>query len=234
VKNGAFIYDAVNLAKLERSISTERLGPYLELAENNRPYAIALYEWNTRVSEALYSIIQGLEVTLRNAIHEVLSEAYGRSDWYEVSPLLEEQRRQIQQAKGRVISDGRDLTPGRVVAELMFGFWTSLSGTDYAQSLWDTTLRKAFREARVGRKAVAKRLKKIRFLRNRVAHHESIIGRLNNERDLRKDTREIFELLSWICSTTAQWVAHTSSFDVNYEKRPVNPNAQPLLPPQPK
>src|SRR5207249_10452364 len=33
----------------------------------------------------------------------------------------------------------------REIAELMFGFWTSLAGTDYAQTLWDRCLHKAFR-----------------------------------------------------------------------------------------
>jgi len=228
-RNEGFIYDDETLEKLERSISTERLFPYLQLAENNRFYAIALYEWNTRVSEALYSIIQGLEVALRNSIHEVLTDAYARPDWYEVAPLLEDQRRQIDQAKGRIQEDGRDVTPGRVVAELMFGFWTSLAGTYYAQSLWDKHLYKASTAGGFGRKLVAKRLKKIRLLRNRVAHHESIIARLNNERNLKQDTQEIFEALGWICRTTARWVAHNSSFDYHYSMRPTDPNAQPRL-----
>lgn len=227
--NSAFLYDEVSLKLLRRSISTERLAPYEELADNNAAYAIYLYEWNTRVSESLYGIIQGFEVALRNAIHEVMSEHYKSEDWYETAPLLAEQRAQIEQAKKRIAKDGRSVTPGRFVAELMFGFWTALAGTDYAQSLWDKSLYRAFRGVRVGRKQAAERLKKIRFLRNRVAHHESIIGRIGHERDLRQDTKEILEAIGWICPTTAIWVAHTTSFDEQYAKRPFNPNDQEIL-----
>jgi hypothetical protein len=105
----------------------------------------------------------------------------------------------------------------------MFGFWTSLVGTDYAQTLWDKHLYLAFRATKVGRKTVAKRLKKVRFLRNRIAHHESIIGKRGYERNLKQDVSEIIETTSWICPITAQWIAHTSSFELNYAKRPKIP-----------
>ncbi len=223
-----FRYDAETAAKLERSLSTDRLGPYLQLADGKAIYAIRLYEWNTRVSEDLYSILQGFEVTLRNSIHEVLSQAYGQENWYDAAPLLPPERQRVADAKQRIRDDGRDVTPGRVVAELMFGFWTSLVGRAYAQILWDKHLYKAFRERRTARKHVARRLKKVRFLRNRVAHHESVIGRKNEERDLRKDVEEILETTGWICRTTARWISYNSSFDESYRKRPVPP--EPELP----
>jgi hypothetical protein len=223
-----FRYDDQTITRLERSLSIERLGPYLELADTNRTYALQLYEWNTNISEALYGILQGFEVTLRNAIHETLSEAYARDDWYEVAPLRATEQLRIAEAKKRIADDGDQASPGRVISELMFAFWTSLVGTDYAQTLWDKHLYKALREHPTGRKEVAKRVKKVRFLRNRVAHHESVIGRAGQERDLRKDVREILEATSWICQTTAQWIAHNSSFDANYSRRPSPP--QPELP----
>jgi hypothetical protein len=225
-----FVYDELTIADLERSLSLERLGPYLDLADGDRAYALLLYEWNIRVSEAMYSILQGFEVTLRNSIHDVMCIAHGRHDWYDVAVLMDDEKSRIEEAKRRIVRDGRQITPGRVVAELMFGFWSSLAGTVYAQTLWDRHLYKAFRQKKVGRKDVAKRLKKIRFLRNRVAHHESIIGRKGQERNLRQDVREILEATSWICSTTAKWVAHTSSFDTAYSQRPTPPQADlPLI-----
>lgn len=219
------IYDEPTIARLERSLSPERLAPYLELADGDRRYAIALYEWNTRACETMYSILQGFEVTLRNAFHETMRSALRREDWYEIAPLREYEKRLIAAAKERIEKDGRAITPGRVVAELMFGFWTSLTGRQYAQTIWDQFLHAAFRSTHVGRKTISERLKKIRFLRNRVAHHESIIGRKNRERDLRKEVDEIIETASWICPTTAKWIVLTSSFDDNYGKRPHPPEA---------
>jgi hypothetical protein len=191
------------MALLEKSLSVERLAPYLAMSTNDRRYAIALYEWNTKVSESLYGVMQGLEVTLRNSFHRVLATAYGKDDWYEVAPLLQNQKKQIQEAKPRILTDSRVVTPGRIVAELMFGFWTTLVGTDYAQTLWDKHLNNAFPAAKLSRKVVASRLQKIRFLRNRVAHHESIIGKLGKERNLQEDLGQILECLGWICPTTA-------------------------------
>jgi len=107
-----FRYDEHTVPRLERSVSLERLRPYFELAEKDRTYAIRLYEWNTRLSEALYGILQGFEVTLRNAIHEVMMAAYRREDWYEVAALLDPERRRIQDAKQRIRDHGRSVTPG--------------------------------------------------------------------------------------------------------------------------
>src|SRR4029450_9156469 len=94
-----FTYDDDALNALERSISLERLAPYSGLAQGNRKYAVSLYEWNTRLSEALYGIIQGFEVTLRNAVHDVLKDAYKHESWYDSAPLKEEQKIQVEVAK---------------------------------------------------------------------------------------------------------------------------------------
>jgi hypothetical protein len=219
----AFVYDDPALMAIERSLSKDRLAPYLQLAEGDKVYAIQLYEWNTRVSESLYSLIQGFEVTLRNTIHNVLSEALAQPDWWEACGLKDEHKDDVDKAAGRIYFDGKEPNPGRIVAELMFGFWVSLFGTDYAQNLYDAHLHKCFPNYPVSRKEIAKRLKTIRFLRNRVAHHESIIGKIGRERNLRGDVQNILLVLSWICPTTAKWVSANSTFDSQYERRPQKP-----------
>jgi hypothetical protein len=65
------------------------------------------------------------------------------------------------------------------------------------------------------RHKVFKALTTIRRLRNRVAHHEIIIGRNLNE-----DFLLISKLLSWICPDTAKWVCTRSSFLDRYAARP--------------
>jgi hypothetical protein len=37
--------------------------------------------WNTALSEALYSPLQGLEVGVRNSVHIAISDLFGGSDW---------------------------------------------------------------------------------------------------------------------------------------------------------
>jgi hypothetical protein len=40
--------------------------------------------WNTALSEALYSPLQGLEVGVRNSIHLAISNLYGGPNWISV------------------------------------------------------------------------------------------------------------------------------------------------------
>jgi hypothetical protein len=228
-----FLYDSPALEALENSLSVDRLLPYLNLAEGDKLYAIRLYEWNTKVSESLYSLIQGLEVTLRNKIHQVLSLDFGQQNWWDCCDLKGDQISTVHEAIERILDDEREPDPSRVVAELMLGFWISLFGTDYAQTLYDRHLWKCFPAQGVGRKTVAKNLKTIRFLRNRVAHHESVIGKLGFERNLRHDVQNILQVLGWMCPITARWVSANSSFDVQYDARPQKPPITELFPEPP-
>jgi hypothetical protein len=68
-----FEYTPTNLTELERTLSRDRLAPYLTYVGGNQDRAIRLYEQNTALAEALYGILQGLEIALRNAIHEQMS-----------------------------------------------------------------------------------------------------------------------------------------------------------------
>lgn len=125
------------LNALEQSISTERLAPYLLLAGNDRIYSVRLYEWNTSLSESFWGLLQGLEVSLRNSIHRTLVAAFARDDWYNGAfPMEPAEQNSVAQAIGRITRDGKIVTPGRVIAELNFGFWVALMGASYAPFLW--------------------------------------------------------------------------------------------------
>lgn len=78
-----FQYDNKNLLTIEKYISPERLAAYVAYARGDKWVAIRLYERNTEVSEAIYGVIQALEITLRNAIHYTLSGQLGGPEWYE-------------------------------------------------------------------------------------------------------------------------------------------------------
>jgi hypothetical protein len=214
VKQELFAYTDEQLNTLEGALSAERLKPYVILAQNDKRLAIKLYEWNTALSESFYGLLQGLEVSLRNAMHLALSADCGREDWYEVYPLSESHKDMIRKAKARILGDKKILVPGKVVSELTFGFWVVLTSPPYAQPIWDKALHKAF-VRRLGRKALHKRLEKIRKLRNRVAHHESIL-----DRNLKDDFSLIVETVHWICPVTADWLRCNNSFHSRYEEKP--------------
>lgn len=113
----------------------------------------------------------------------------------------------IQTAEQALVADSKTPTPGRMLAELNFGFWVTILVPKYEVSLWRPALRRAFpmRPKGTERKDIQKTLNAIRRLRNRVAHHEPILSR-----DLKVDYLAIIKILGWICPDTATWVNHHS------------------------
>lgn len=189
---------------IERLLSLERLSRYTLLGKGDRDEALRLYEWNTRVSEAFYTPLQGLEVCLRNALSLELVAHLG-ADWYVNKhtvfehPLTE----MLAGAEQSLKRDGKTVNLGRMVAELNFGFWVSVLAPRYETSLWRPCLRNAFpaRPRGMERKDIQKALNALRRLRNRVAHHEPIV-----HRDLKRDHALILSLLSCVCPHTADWI----------------------------
>ena len=169
----------INKQELLQILSVERLGPYLLAAKDDFDFALALYEHNQALSEALYIPLQNLEVGLRNRLHVMLTHHFGRA-WFDTGVIRKPaQVRAIQEAKDKLKRAGKPADPGRIVAELNFGFWTGFFDTCYDQPLWHRHLRAVFIGAPRGqaltRKLFSGRLEAIRRLRNRVFHHEPIL-----------------------------------------------------------
>jgi hypothetical protein len=207
----AFEYTSPNLAELKRTLSAERLLPYEAAVNGDAVLAIRLYESNTLLAEALYGVLQGLEVALRNTIHAQLTADIGRPAWYDTFKLEPEQAGILRKAKEILSKEGKALDPGRVVAELSFGFWTGLTGPKY-DALWRDHLVKIFPSRPLQRSEVQIRLNTIRKLRNRIAHHEPIVF----SGQLRKYANQIFDTIAWISPMTARWVRSNSSFEQRY------------------
>jgi hypothetical protein len=119
----------------------------------------------------------------------------------------------IQKAKDSIGAKGKPITPSRVVAELMFGFWPALLARHYAQHLWIPWLHRAFPQKSLPHKVAHRRLDDVRFLRNRVAHHECIVNR-----DLEDDYLKLLEVAGWICPETRQWIRETTRFEQRFKE----------------
>ena len=165
-----------------------------------------------------------LEIALRNSVHEQLTSATGSETWWTLLPLAADQETMLRKAADALRRERKPLDAGRGVAELSFGFWTSLFGPRYS-ALWNNHLVKAFPRRPLQRSEIQVRLNSIRKLRNRVAHHEPILSR-----PLQKDVNQIFDTLSWIDPVTARWVRSNSSFGERYQSYrsmfPAVPNRQ--------
>lgn len=210
-----FDYRIDIIENLEKAISSERLSTYLAATSNNKENAIKLYLWNTELSAAFYLPLQGLEVTLRNALHRELACKYETDKWYELVKLGSVQTAQIDKANKTVEKLHGKVSPPHMVAELSFGFWISLLNRKYHPTLWAKTLYKAFPNTKPNRAKIVERLDHLRIFRNRIAHHESIF-----KRDLLKDYSSIIEAISWICPDTAKWIDSHNSVVSTLHKKP--------------
>jgi hypothetical protein len=69
---------------------------------------------------------------------------------------------------------GEGAPPGKVIAELPFGFWRYLSSAAHEKTLWVPCLHTAFPE-RTDRRDMDRPIGRLHQLRNRVAHHEPLL-----------------------------------------------------------
>lgn len=201
---------------IERAVSEERFAPYVLASFGDKREALALYELNMRVSASLYGPMQILEIALRNSFHAALTDAYGPW-WFDRGDVIWElfQRRRLADAHLDVVREKKPLTPGRIVASLMFGFWTSCLANTYDDVLWRRGgLAKAFANGgdKPRRGHVNRKLNPLRQLRNRIAHHEPIL-----HFDLARHHANILEILDWLNPAASQWAASQSTFGATYE-----------------
>ena len=146
---------------------------------------MALHAWNIRLSHALLADLTLVELALRNALAPRLEQiAASRSlgPWY--SPLAVaalfpgaahgRTRSVVAEAVRRAGGVGQP--PGRIVAELTFGFWVHLLDARNEGHLWDAGLDAAF-PPRTERESVRSVVDELCTARNRIGHHEPMFKR---------------------------------------------------------
>ncbi len=196
-----FPYGGRSLVALRGTVSAERLDTYLKLASGNLAKAMRMYTRNIALGGAFYGPLQTLEVGLRNAVDGVLAERYGEF-WFHDSVLLK--KNELKTTDRATENVRKQLTAGRVVAELNFGFWVALFAKGYEERLWRTNLYRLF-APQPNRRDLHGQLDRLRTLRNRVAHHEPIL-----QRDLLTDYNKIMWILEMLSPETAAWTEHHS------------------------
>jgi hypothetical protein len=184
--------------------------------------AIALYQWNSATAAAFGEDLGHLEVVLRNALHQQLTFWHGAAGlpghWYD-PPLtvLDHHRQQdIADAQSRLRRAGKPESPGRVVSELMFGFWRFLLDSKYQTTLWAQALRYAFPHLVPQRRSdVYTPLNALHRLRNRIAHQEPI-----HQLSLVDHHRALLLVAGFIDPGIAAWLAASSRVPALLAVRP--------------
>ena len=212
-----FTYLPEELTAIRASISEPRFATYLATAGNHEKYAMALYLYNARVAKAFLFPLGVAEVTLRNAIDEILVRRFGTS-WHQdagfrEATLMPEGLATLDKAIQRA---GPNASRGQVVATLTLDFWSNLFRPHYG-ALWRTTINIAFPNLRHGetRQEVQNLVKPINAFRNRVAHHEPVLDM--NVTDVHAKIVRLTELR---CGITAAWLKHHSTLSTTVRSRP--------------
>lgn len=219
----------------EKFLSTARLLPYKQAAQNDEQASLRLYLDNLRLAQSFYAPLSLLEVAFRNSLHEVLSINFKSADW-----LLTEQSGFMVDAsltyfdhkRGKEVTNDKALrmmqaavaefkqqrnyvpsTGAALIAELSFGFWTTLFSRKYFFLLNKNPLR-AFPHRPRGTtwEVVSNKLTEVRTFRNRVYHYEPLCFQKNSSNilcfsQLNNIHNSIADLLGWIDPSLPIWLA---------------------------
>ena len=204
--------------QIEAHISAERLCAYaspMAGAKAAPRLVLARYMLNMALCESLYPALQTCEIALRNAIHSHLTALMGRDDWFnavnfELTPWAQSE---VRKAKDKIAKTHKPVTAGRVVAELQFGFWTSLFEAHYEQNtpFLPSGIKAVFAHLPKSlhkRKDRKNDLEHVRALRNRVFHHERIV----HWKDLDAQHDLILQIIGWINPQLRQMTAALERF----------------------
>ena len=190
----------MNAHLIERYISEARFGKYKNLDE---------YEENLFFSKNSYIPLSVLEVALRNAIDNLLTQKVGEQ-WHEDNSFLtKDSQFKVQQAKEMLQKRRESTSREKIIAELSFGFWVNLFKKPYDKKLRIKDLKKVFpnlpskQEKLMNREVIYRELNHIRNFRNRVFHYEKVINK-NNYNTVFSEIEEILNYFDTELNTFAQ------------------------------
>lgn len=207
------------LPAMRQAISEPRFAPYLREAKGDETAALELYKWSTRMTSATYELIAHVEVFMRNAIDRALSQGYrdetcGIPWLLREPPLKVEAMRRVTDVRDRLRDQHRE-SRHQIVAGLSFGFWAGMLGPRYEEE-WRLSLRHAFPGGNGTRKEAAILAEGIRKFRNRLAHHDSVLGL-----DIPFEVQRLHALAELLGAEPAAWLRSVDRTADVYRERPV-------------
>ncbi|MEX0972371.1 MAG: hypothetical protein WDZ46_03835 [Solirubrobacterales bacterium] len=206
-------------SQAKKWVTEARFAPYVATTDGDHDGAVALYAWNARISAAMFETLHHVEVILRNAVDSqfapVDADVAPRDTWLEDPGILNDASRQrVRETIARISREGKTPTRGRVVAGLSFGFWRALFDKKY-DGLWVSRLYRAFPAGSGNRAEVAALMSKLVPFRNRLAHHETIMGR-----PIDTHYQEMLTLAELIDPDARAWIEQVSQVREVLDMRP--------------
>jgi len=195
-----------------RVLAPDRFDAFTRSGDADELTAISRYVWNMAISGELYPILHAVEITFRNQLHNALTALHGAT-WFDTASFLTpDEVRKVSSAKNELTKRRRTHDPGRVVAELSFGFWTELYRRSHEFDVVRPTIQSVFPyyqgTGTLSRSKVATPLRDIRLLRNRISHHEHIVFDIN----LPTLHTEALDLIRWMSPQMADIASINDNF----------------------
>ena len=218
------------ISQFKKTLSLPRFTTYLSLADDDDLQAIKLYHWNSILSRSLYFYLQGWEIALRNKLNDFFHWKYPGAWPYDDQKffrnLIPNDKRRLSESRDRQERERnqRPATVANIAADLSAGFWVSMLSAHYDTHYgWQRNrVGKSFNSLRVFPHDAATDVKaayplcdRLLTLRNRVAHHEPIIGL--PLQDLHADLRR---LVNAMCPATYAYCEVSCDFAKVFAMKP--------------
>jgi len=223
--------------KYRNTISKERLLSFTENEDKDVNLEILLtrYKDNILISESFYPTLSTLEITLRNSIDTMMrtlvSESWVEDEVNQRSILHDYEHAKLKESYDKITSKygTGELTRGKIIAELTFGFWVNLCSKKYNPTIW--TKQGRFRGVFVNYPVneqeqihkISQRLNSIKRLRNRIFHYEPIL-----KDDIKILTKycEMVEILNYLPNDDSNVLNEVCRFKDIYNSMLNNKNLQ--------
>lgn len=168
------------------SLSKKRLDiykNYMDCSDYNE--AIGLYIWNSDLSKEIANIINIIEVSLRNSIHQsymafTSSDENWLVDYFESLDDSDEGKKRIKEVKSK-ISNKRNTSVNDIISRLHFGFWSAICSDAHLDTnpesleMWPRMLDSVFPGRNgVSQEDIFRMIRDANYTRNRVSHNEVV------------------------------------------------------------
>lgn len=211
----------MNHKKFSRIYSYSRISRYLKATGGKKRKAQKMYYANARIARSFQPLLSFFEVVLRNQIHYALASHFGDVQWlinqktgFMSDPSLTHTvkktkkvivndflKKEVERSEHSLITKKRNITAGRVIAELNLGFWNSLFEKHHYALLKGAPCKIFHRlPTGYGRKEINAIIQEIRRFRNRLSHNEPLCfdGKAFDMKYVKEMYVKITDFLSWI------------------------------------
>lgn len=208
---------------LTKLTSKKRLKSYRRVMDGHERPALDLYVLDSQLSSLLHGYFRQIEVVLREQINKALTATYGRY-WFRIDEdgstpaglgntcrdMVKKARNELNREAGKAWSQSmHGISPDKMVAELMMGFWAKLLATpgdaDHSSTIWSAGVDQIFNPPHISGSALWEQhdamtiCQRLTWARNRVNHCESVVfgfpqkGMRHDEKQLRLSPNLILE-----------------------------------------